>query len=586
MGTVHNLSSSSVDLGRFFDFLYGEQTGYVYSPTKDIETYHFKQHFFKWPEQRKELINHVSNKTPSHEVYFGPAILNTPAATKEAFKGSYFVWCEFDGNAPDLVDGNLPEPSLKIQSSESKNQHWYWKLDDFYTDPELVENVTQRLAYHLKADLGCWNINRVLRPPNTIHHESKRKVNILKWESTPRSIADFKALPQLPKRLIREQEVGVVPHPLEPIAKYKWSEEDFQLFFTRKIEKGKRSSALTKLGHICIEMGMTNAEALAIIANADGRWGKYANRKDKEDRYLSILNYCRVHQSEKASEEKASVPEDEALLKIYNYEEFMKTEIKFNWVMPGFFHEGAFICIAGPPGIGKSQVVLRLCEKLAKGEKFLQWTPVKPMKTLFVSMEMTHPEVHKFLETMNMESTEKLNENFLITAPGHSLRLTSKYAQAEVQIAIEKFEPEIIWFDSLGKGLADDINSEKIIFEAFEWVDRVLRAKYGLTVGFIHHPRKAQIGNKKPNKLDDLYGSQFIGAGLTNNVMMWKEGDLIEISNPKNRMSEEFKAFKVRRTPTLDFEIVTNNNLLPTSKDSPIFENVMPSSGSDIADMI
>jgi hypothetical protein len=43
-----------------------------------------------------------------------------------------------------------------------------------------------------------------------------------------------------------------------------------------------------------------------------------------------------------------------------------------------------------------------------------------------------------------------------------------------------------------------------------------------------HHPRKAQSDNRKPSKLEDLYGSRWITAGAGSVVSLWGEpGDLV-----------------------------------------------------------
>lgn len=44
----------------------------------------------------------------------------------------------------------------------------------------------------------------------------------------------------------------------------------------------------------------------------------------------------------------------------------------------------------------------------------------------------------------------------------------------------------------------------------------------------LHHPRKAQADNKKPSKLEDLYGSRWITSGAGSVISLWGEaGDLV-----------------------------------------------------------
>ena len=51
----------------------------------------------------------------------------------------------------------------------------------------------------------------------------------------------------------------------------------------------------------------------------------------------------------------------------------------------------------------------------------------------------------------------------------------------------------------------------------------------------LHHPRKGQEGNRKPSKLDDLYGSRWIPAGAGSVISLWGQaGDpIVELSHLK-----------------------------------------------------
>lgn len=108
MGTVHPLGVGSTELGQFFDFMYGDETGYVYSPTKNPVTDAFEQYFFEWPTERTQLLQHVQRYSATHEVYYGPALFSDRSATKDTFLGSSVVWAEFDGTLPASL-GPVPD---------------------------------------------------------------------------------------------------------------------------------------------------------------------------------------------------------------------------------------------------------------------------------------------------------------------------------------------------------------------------------------------------------------------------------------------------------------------------------------------
>lgn len=545
----------------FFEFLFEDQTGFAYSPTKDPETADWQEYYFKWPEEKDQLVQHVQNKTIHYEVYYGPALFEVASATKDAFKGTFFVWCEFDGNAPSSLPTDFPQPSLKLRSSDEGNQHWYWRLDHFSNDRDLIESVSQRIAYHLDADLACWNANRVLRPPGTRHHDSGQTTQLLRRDGHSFPFGSFAGLPDLPIRFVKDADIGYIPAPINVINKYSFKDEDLEFFMANTIKSGKdsgtgkgRSAALAKLGHICMEMGMSNAESLSILLNADSRWGKFAKRKDRKERLLGIINYCRArHPVDPIKEEVVS------RYKVYTYEEFINTDTRLEWIIPGLLHRRGLLILSGPPQVGKSQLSFRFAEKMAKGEDFLNWKIPQSARTMYVSMEMPHEEMHHMITTtMTVENHELLRDNVLIMPIGSSVHLSSKMAQHELNKVIEEFQPDGIIFDSFGKGVGDEITSDKIVLETLDYVDRTIRGEYGSFAWFIHHPRKAQVGNKKPRTLDDLYGSMFIGAGVSTGIGLWPGQGHIEVDCLKLRLEEQFKTFKIKRTPGVDFEVLSS----------------------------
>lgn len=563
MAKVYPLGVGSSELDQFFEFMYGDETGYVYSPTKNPVTNAFEQYFFQWPTERQSLLQHIRRYSATHEVYYGPALFSLRDATKESFLGTNVVWAEFDGILPSSL-ANVPEPSVKVQSSTVGHEHWYWRLEHFVRDQSIIEDISQRITYHLQADLSCWNANRVLRPPGTLHHESAKQTYLLRWDPRPHSLVAFAKLPELPVKLLGIGDIHAVPETLEVICKYPFTDEAISLFKAKLClcgkpegcEKGihpksQRSSALAKMAHFCMEMGMTNAETLSILYNVDDRWKKFAHRDDRKVRLLGLINSVRVKHPVDIVERDA-----ESIFRIYTYREFMDTELKIDWVVPGLVHQKGLMSISGPPNVGKSQLCLRLAEKMAKAQPFLKWDITAPLKTIFVSMEMAHEELKFMMESMEMEDSNLLSENLNVLPLGASIRLNNRAAQGELNKLIEKVQPHGIFLDSFGVAVGEDISNDKVIFETLDYVHRTLRLEYGAFVGFIHHPRKEQIGNKQPKKLDDLYGSRYYGAALSTALGLWGVGPDIEVSCLKLRLAKPFDAFRIRRTSNLDFRMI------------------------------
>lgn len=558
MGSVQELSPYT-DLGRFFDTMYGIANGYAYSATKNPETGAFNQYYFSWPKEREKLIAHCIAYTDTVEVYYSPALFKRPGAKKEDFLGTYFVWAEFDGNAPDTISG-IPSPSLKVRSSTDRNQHWYWRLDHFETRIDVVEAISQKITYHAEGDLSVWNVNRVLRPPGTKHHESGLLVSEIYRDIKPTPNESFSGLPDIPTSLNQEVDTTNVPSPVLVMMKYPFNQDETDFFITPSMAKGDekkgvkgRSSALTKFAHICIEKGMANVEALSLLLVLDNRWGKFKNRSDQKERLVGIINHVRSrHPVDPITEDL----QKEHAFKVYTYDEFINSEIKMEWQVENLLQKKGSLIVTGAPNVGKSQLSLRFAEKAARGQDFLQWKIPKPMKILVISMEMQFEELNFLMKAMDIEQNEDLRANLLISAPGHSVKLNDKARQAELNRIIEEFQPDGAIFDSFGMAINDDMSSDKIILETFDYINGTLRDEYGLFTWFIHHNRKAQVGNRKPNKLDDMYGNQYIGANINTGIGLYGTPKGIEVSCLKLRMAKKFNTFLVRRTDKLDFEVL------------------------------
>lgn len=560
MGSVHPIRTDD-KLDEFFTFMFGDTEGFAYSPTLHPVTKDWEQYFFKWPEEKEELINHVRRFSSTHEIYYAPALYSRRAADKDAFLGTWFVWTEFDGTLPNNLQ-NVPEPSIKIQSSTAGHEHWYWKLNYFISDIDAVQQISKRLTYYLQADLSVWNANRVLRPPDTIHHESSQQTSILRWDHRTYGVEDFSRLPEVEAALLGEDDnIGEIPEALDVIFKYPFSEEDARFFKLKEIKPGHetgsgkgRSAALTRLGHICAEMGMSTVESLALLQHADNRWGKYSKRRDQKHRLLGIINYARAKHPIDPIEAELETP-----LRVYTLQDFMSQPRKIDWIVEGFIHRKGLMVTFGPAGVGKSQLLLRACEALTTGEKFLKWPVVKPIKMLYISLEMPDEELDSFINTMKiMDNPNPLvRTNFMVMPLGLSIKLGSGLAKQHLNYVVEKFQPDGIIIDSFLKAVGEDINNTKVVVDVIDYVDTYLRLKYGCFVWFIHHPRKGQPSNKRPDKLDDMFGAGYLGYSATNVFTLWKGSHgLLKVNCLKLRMASEFEPFNIRRTSNLNFEVV------------------------------
>jgi len=177
------MADAAIELGEYFDYLWHDTEAWVYVPLKHPDG-SFTKGFFKWPAQRKSVINYVlKNAASENDVYYSPALFRQTDPHKEFVLGAWVLWVDFDGNAPTEWPVDIaPAPTLIVQSSLDRNQHCYWAIDEFIDDIELLEDRNRALALALKADTSGWDADQILRPPHTVNHKRDMPVKIVRWD--------------------------------------------------------------------------------------------------------------------------------------------------------------------------------------------------------------------------------------------------------------------------------------------------------------------------------------------------------------------------------------------------------------------
>ena len=559
----------SAELLSFFDYMWGEHEGYVYVPIKEPESDRFEERFFQWPLRKEEVVKHILEVTSVAEVYFGPALYVAPThPVPENVLGTQVLWAEFDGNTPSggVLGDKIPHPTMRVRSSLENHEHLYWKLDYFETNRNKIEQINRALAYTLQADTSGWDSTQILRPPSTKNHKRDRVVHIVS-QSVNKYTDDFFSSLEIPKQLVKEEIVlEEVPDVISVIAKYRWDSEEFLFFRKQEIAEGTRSSALMRLAFDCAEMRMSDEEAYAILRNADDRWKKFSKRADRDKRLLSLLNRARLKYP---LDPEAKIDG----LQVYGWEDIKQLEVHIDWLIPGILQRQGIMVVTGKPGVGKTQLTVQSMIKMALGKPMLGWDITTPRKTLFFSMEMGVAEIKLFLAEMdkllNDEERALLQENFKIIPIGQSIYFDDTADKKKIVQVIEAIKPEVVGFDSLSKTTSSSLTDEAAVKKVMDFADE-LRMHFDCSVLMVHHDRKAQIGNKKPNSLEDMYGSFYIGATATTVIGLWANNKTyeIELSYLKVRLAKAPKTqIIIRTTQGLDFEEVRPTGIMKAAED-------------------
>ena len=549
MGTISEINPENSQLAEFFETIWGDSEGYVYLPTLDRskpKEEAFDQHFFSWPEAKSDIVHFVRETSRTLDIYFAPAIFSEPSATKKDFKESRVVWCEFDGTLPQSWK---QEPSVVVQSSGEQNRHTYWLLSEPISDVSNLERINRGLTYQYGADASGWDSTQILRPPSTTNYKYEEKPVV-----TLQSISDLRypsgvfSVHDLPDQL-DEIPLGSIPDVMDLVFKYEWPNEASKLWRSAA-PVGERSTMLMRLGYYAAEMGMSNEEIYSVIRNADDRWGKFKNRRDRERRLLDLIEKVRV---------KYPVREDisgEEHL-VLGWNTLLETEYQIEWLIPGVLQSQGYMLFTGPSGVGKTQFSLQVAKHLALGTDFLQLGIYEPKRILMISCEMGLIEIKEFMrimsEDLNAEQKEVLEENFKIEPRGEPFYLDNESGQNELMQMIEFIEPDLLIFDSIGSATGGELSSEKSVKTIMDFNDR-LRQKYNIATWYIHHQRKGTENNKEPNTQADVYGNQYLVNRATSVFCLWPvDTNIIKVIELKRRLSAQQPPWLIQRVDNLNF---------------------------------
>lgn len=558
-------------LKSFFEAIFQDEEGVLglafIKPTSDKEKSVIRK-YFNWPEQREQVLGSVLSNRDHYDVYFCPSLFleikTKEGGLKENIKGSRCFWVDFDGNSPDwstIID--IPQPSIIIQSSTEDRTHCYW-LSEAFNDPETIESINRRVAYGLKSDSSGWDCNQLLRPPCTYNHKRERHTRLIRNTGEFVDPIRFEVFPEPTD--VQASSVAIeeaLPAVEGVIFKYAIPDRARNLFLNGRPDSD-RSTALVELGYCFAELGCKPEEIMSVLLSADKRWGKFSERKDGQQRLDEIL-------AKVISKHPVSAT-NERVLESLGLRSLLATEVELEWVWDDRLQKGGYFLLTGPPAVGKTQLSNRVAINMAQGKPFLGKN-LLPQRFAYFSLEMGLVDIKYFLskqcEGMTAEELDILEQNFRIFPLGEPLYLNNTKVKREVEAIIKGEGFDGAFFDSMGSTTEDDLSKADVAKPLMDWNDHV-RQELNIWTFWIHHHRKAVAGNKKPNKLSDVYGNQVITARATTVVCMWGvQGQDIEILPLKVRLADykSNKPFMVRRDSRLDFHIKAGVQIISESKE-------------------
>jgi archaellum biogenesis ATPase FlaH len=589
--------SAEENLRTYFRTIWKDTEGVVYLPSRGEQPKDWKQTLFHWPAQEDKIVQMVQARQVDREVYVNPVLYKAiiPGDDGKPSKatlargnvlGSWVLWADFDGNAPENWPDNadIPSPTMRIRSSSPTNQHTYWQLSEFLTDPTAIEDKNRALAHQLHADISGWDVSQLLRPATTINHgygkdeRHGRKFEVSIEESSDRAYApSFVQRESIyrPKVLAAELIAADKPSIRSVLAEGRWSKDFLNLF--EKDAPPDRSGALAACAYYAAEAGFNDAAIYAVLDDADSRWGKYRDRTDRVRRLIDLVDRARRKYPYGVQDTDfgdlfgdVTSPVEDAPQIVFNFEEFMEAEVHVEWQLENLVPRKGYGLIYGKPGVGKTLLGMTLADSLVFGQNWLMWeNACGPQRVLFLSLEMNHAtlklQYEKMVASFSAAQKLEMKERLHIAPLAESIPVDTQEGRVFLEGLVIQFKPDVLLIDSLSelcdKSLNDD-DSAKGISKFLKY----LRNKYDVTIIIVHHDRKS--GVTKHADLDSVYGSRFI-TSPTDFILFLEntepESDQIVCITDKNRLGTKLPPFLIHRD-WADFSFTLNGY---TSDDNP-----------------
>jgi hypothetical protein len=264
LNTATNGTTSIDDqASRFLDALWADGLGWACVAT--LAEDRWREHFWRWPAERDDLLAHALKAAERADVYVAPALRSRPRRIKDTAIPGAWAWADVDVIGDDARDRLALLGAMTVASGSPRSWHVYLPLAEAPEEVGDLELWNRRLARYLEAD-AKHDASAVLRLPGTFNRKAPalpRPVTLERLAGAPWSRDALDEL--LPVVEVVKPAVATVDlDALRSISTRRFPAEVLALM--AEVPDPDRSGQSWRLVAVACEWGLGDAEVLALAS--------------------------------------------------------------------------------------------------------------------------------------------------------------------------------------------------------------------------------------------------------------------------------------------------------------------------------
>lgn len=188
------------------------------------------------------------------------------------------------------------------------------------------------------------------------------------------------------------------------------------------------------------------------------------------------------------------------------------------WILPSFIPADGWSLLQAPPKTGKSIMAAQIADALASGTKFLNWTPIKPWRVVYIQADAPPGDWHGQLTQLGFHNSTALT---IDRAALGLFCLDNLKVRLDLKATLFTLKAEFVIWDALEKLSRADLNEKEGCQKTLALLEEVYKGPRLV----IHHPRKMKEGGAWTN-VDEVAGNHYLAGDASSIISVKKNGPL------------------------------------------------------------